>query len=197
MYGPGHIWTLSAAETLLDVYIGQKRWAEAKELAVPTLQLLEENIGTEDSETQECRQRLVDIYAGLNDWPNAEQLALQALSIASNKLGPHDWDTLVMKHDLSEVYANWNNIQKAEELENEILEDCLNTFGPDHGYTLFFSALVLKRRGEETEAIQQMVRSIKRLEYSLGPYFNPTKSATYLLQVWCGDDEAVNKLLGD
>ncbi|OJZ87092.1 hypothetical protein ASPFODRAFT_205968 [Aspergillus luchuensis CBS 106.47] len=196
MYGPGHCWTLSAAETLLEVYIAQEKWLEAKELAIPTLQLLEENIGTEDFETQECRRSLVDIYAGLNDWPNAEQMALQTLSIALNTR-PHDYDTLVIKHDLSEIYAKWDNIQRAEELENEVVKDCLHIFGSDHGYTLFFSALILKRQGKETEAIQQMTRAIKVLEYSIGPYYNPTLSATSFLQMWCGDDETVKKLLKD
>ncbi|KAL4929570.1 uncharacterized protein BDV17DRAFT_298019 [Aspergillus undulatus] len=194
--GPEHKDSLVCANYLATLYRDQGKLQEAEELARRTLAASEAVLGSHHPETWIRKTSLANILIELGKLDEAGEQILQRIEEMEERNAPSQ-HILEEKLGLVEVYRAKGEERQVERLESETARDSIQTLGPEHPFTMTcFHTIALshKQYGRDSEAIKLMAHVTHKQEMKLGPYHVSTLQSFHMLNEWCGDEAAVQKL---
>lgn len=199
VHGLEHNYTLDLAATLGVIYCDQGRLQEAEQLTLQTVKAQEKNLGPKHPGTLISKSNLISTYQGMEEWEKAEELALWVIGEHSKRVGSAHYNTLFDRQKLVDIYFHKGLVELAETLEDQLLEDSTRSLGRNHPFTLgcmHDTAITRKRQNSDLEAINLMVQVVSQREKVLGSFHDDTLMPFGTLCGWCGNQEAIERLIG-
>ncbi|KAL3440940.1 hypothetical protein BJX65DRAFT_316041 [Aspergillus insuetus] len=190
---------LTSMDTLAGLWLNQKRWSEAEELAAKRryteaeclcrqiLDIRKRNLEPDHPDVLRNISNLASIYHQQKRWDEAEQLGLEALKLRKKVLGPEHPSTLTTTANLVFVYTNQNQWDKAENLQRQVLSSQERVLGPSHPNTLASMshlARICWKREKFHKAVSIMSECVGLCEKNLGPDHKLAVSASKTLNKW-------------
>jgi tetratricopeptide (TPR) repeat protein len=149
----------------------QGKYQDAIPLAQQLVQLDQQELGNEDSETATALNNLAELYRLSGDYTKAEPLCSEALRIRRKVLGNEALDTAQSLNQLGQIYQADDNYAKAQPLFSQALQirqDYLGPEDPDTVQTLSNLALLYQATGDFAKAEALLIQALQIREKVLG-----------------------------
>lgn len=181
------------------VYLSEKRWKEAEELAIRALEESSMALGEEHPCTLCNMNNLVGVYANQGRWKEAEELGSELIDISKRVLGEEHPHTLRSMSNLVATYAKQERWKEAEELGLEVMEMRNRVLGEWHLDTLAVMAnlaVIFGNQGRLREAEElglQVMDTRKRILGKKHPdTLNSMSNLAFTLKQQDRKDEAIS-----
>ena len=172
--GPRHRLTLKGKSRLA----GCCEPEQGKDLALSTLQLVEEEFGPESEDTIRLLTNIAYCCNRLSQWEEAEKFGLRVLSQRMERKGPDHPETLTIMATLAWTYRGQSRFQEAESFDSKALSRRRETLGPEHPKTQMSMATLVKSCGcmgdwERARGLQREILEAKQRKH--GAHHHKTK----------------------
>ncbi len=157
---------------LAALYRSQGRYGEAEPLFVRSLQIIEQQLGTDHPDTATSLNNLAALYESQGRYSEAEPLYVRSLQIREQQLGADHPDTATSLNNLALLYESQGRYGEAEPLYVRSLQIKEQQLGADHPTTatsLNNLANLYDSQGRYGEAEPLYARSLQIREQQLGP----------------------------
>ncbi len=125
----------NSLDYLARLYYFQGRYREAEPLYLRALQIQEQQLGAEHSDTTSSLNNLAALYRSQGRYGEAEPLFLRALQIWEHQLGADHPDTATSLNDLALLYESQGRYGEAEPLFLRALQIREQQLGTNHAHT--------------------------------------------------------------
>ena len=187
LYGSDHLLASTARRTLLDSYVGQKRYVEAEKLGLESLSISRRVFGESHVETLGIAHDLAFVYCEERKLVEAERQCRECLRFGREKLGPQASRTLRTESLLGSILLKQDHIFAASELLANVANLCREVYGAEREDTLYCLhnyAVCAERLGNKQEAIRLMTEVLDGRTKLLGADHPNTVNAANWLASW-------------
>jgi tetratricopeptide (TPR) repeat protein len=158
MYYETHVDSLTYQSNITTALIEQRKYVEAEQLLVKTIQGRISVRGNDHPDTIKSQQILAALYQEQGKYIEAEELNQEILQIANRVQGSEHPDTLTIVSNLAQNLLAFGRFSEAEVMQWRLLASRERQFGPDHEQVVLSRinlAVTLEKLGKYSVAEEQ------------------------------------------
>ena len=171
-YGPDTPESAVVLDNLGNLYLEQRRYAQAEPLKRHALETFQNTTGADSADTMTSMQNLAAVLDGEDRLPEAEALYRKALAIAEKVYKPDDPATGRLLDNMAGVIRQQNRLAEAGPYYDRAIAIFEHALGPDHPDTALAiqnHAILLSDLGEDRKSEAEYLRAIAINERNYGP----------------------------